>query len=97
MKQRVFTNEFKCDAVRIVETSGRSILVVAGELGIGKSTPYAEFGIPDLWVIDATAMTTRIHREPAEDGYRSVEDVPADTVLAPLKVPRVEIRISDAG
>ena len=38
MKQRVFTNEFKREAVRIVDTSGRSIPVVAGELGIGKST-----------------------------------------------------------
>ena len=96
MNQRVFTNEFKRDAVRIVETSGRSILVVAGELGIGKSTPYAEFGIPDLWVIDATAMTTRIHRAPAGDGHGLVEDVKADTVLTPLKVPGVGTRISDA-
>lgn len=38
MKQRVFTEDFKREAVRIVETSGRSIAVVAGDLGIGKST-----------------------------------------------------------
>lgn len=38
MKQRVFTEDFKREAVRNFEASGRSIPVVAAELGIGKST-----------------------------------------------------------
>lgn len=38
MKQRVFTEDFKREAVRILQTSGRGISVVAADLGIGKST-----------------------------------------------------------
>lgn len=38
MKQRIFTEEFKREAVRILPTSGRSIFLVATDLGIGKST-----------------------------------------------------------
>lgn len=38
MKQRVFTEDFKREAVRILQTSGRGLSVVAADLGIGKST-----------------------------------------------------------
>lgn len=38
MKQREFTAEFKREAVRILVTSGRGVVAVATDLGIGKST-----------------------------------------------------------
>lgn len=38
MKLREFSKDFKREATRIVSTSGRSVRVVADELGIGKST-----------------------------------------------------------
>lgn len=38
MKRREFSKDFKREATRIVSTSGRSVRVVADELGIGKST-----------------------------------------------------------
>jgi transposase len=37
-KQRKVTEEFKREAVRLTETSGRTVAQVAGDLGIGKST-----------------------------------------------------------
>ena len=37
-KQRRFTDEFKREAVRLIETSGRSVQRVAHDLGIAKST-----------------------------------------------------------
>jgi transposase len=37
-KQRRFTDEFKREAVRLTETSGRSVQRVANDLGIAKST-----------------------------------------------------------
>jgi transposase len=37
-KQRKVTEEFKREAVRLIETSGRTVAQVAGDLGIGKST-----------------------------------------------------------
>jgi len=37
-KQRKVTEEFKREAVRLTETSGRTVAQVARDLGIGKST-----------------------------------------------------------
>jgi transposase len=37
-KQLKVTEEFKREAVRLIETSGRTVAQVAGDLGIGKST-----------------------------------------------------------
>lgn len=37
-KQRKVTDEFKREAVRLTETSGRTVAQVASDLGIGKST-----------------------------------------------------------
>lgn len=36
--QRTFTKEFKLEAVRLVQTSGKSAMQVARELGIAEST-----------------------------------------------------------
>jgi transposase len=38
MQQRRFTKEFEEEAVRLVQTSGRSQREIAGDLGIGLST-----------------------------------------------------------
>ncbi|MBV5336377.1 transposase, partial [bacterium] len=37
-KQRKVTEDFKREAVRLTETSGRTVAQVAADLGIGKST-----------------------------------------------------------
>ncbi len=39
-EQRTFTKEFKQEAVRLVETSGKSMVQVARDLGIADSTLY---------------------------------------------------------
>ena len=36
--RRIFTEEFKLEAVRLIETSGRTIAQVADDLGIGLSS-----------------------------------------------------------
>lgn len=36
--RRVFTQEFKQEAVRLIETSGRTIAQIAEDLGVGLST-----------------------------------------------------------
>ena len=38
MRQRRFTKEFEAEAVRLVQTSGRTQREIAGDLGIGLST-----------------------------------------------------------
>jgi transposase len=37
-ERRIFTEDFKKEAVRLTETSGRTMIEVADDLGIGRST-----------------------------------------------------------
>jgi transposase len=37
-EKRIFSEDFKKEAVRLTETSGRPMIEVAGDLGIGRST-----------------------------------------------------------
>ncbi len=37
-ERRVFTEEFKLEAVRLLETSGRTIVQIADDLGVGLSS-----------------------------------------------------------
>jgi transposase len=53
-ERRVFTEEFKREAVRLIETSGRTIAQIAEDLGVGLST----LTHPDT-------MGKRIYREAA--------------------------------
>ena len=56
---------------------------------------YAEAGIPEYWVVDCTAETVEVHREPAPDGYREVRLVAGVGTLAPQASPDVELRTTD--
>jgi Uma2 family endonuclease len=58
-----------------------------------KAALYASFGIPELWVIHAVRLETRIHREPAESGYRRVEDLSSCEELAPLFAPELAVKL----
>ena len=37
-ERRLFTDEFKREAVRLTETSGRTVAQIADDLGVGRST-----------------------------------------------------------
>lgn len=52
-----------------------------------KAKLYAEFGIRELWAIDAVKMTTRVFRGPAEAGYREIADLSAAETITPLFAP----------
>ena len=49
-----------------------------------KAALYASFGIPELWVIHAVRLETRIHRKPSLTGYQSMIDLPGDQRLVPV-------------
>ncbi|MFZ1109379.1 MAG: Uma2 family endonuclease [Rhodomicrobium sp.] len=59
-----------------------------------KAALYASFGIPELWLIHAARFETRIHREPAEAGYRRAADLAAGLELAPLFAPELAVTLS---
>jgi Uma2 family endonuclease len=44
---------------------------------------YAAYGIPEVWVIDANSLVTRIHRHLGAEGYRTIfEAGPSDEIAA---------------
>jgi Uma2 family endonuclease len=60
-----------------------------------KANLYARLGVRDYWVVDAETLAARVHREPAEQGYGSVSEVPATEALTPLFVPALALKLAD--
>jgi Uma2 family endonuclease len=52
-----------------------------------KAKLYAQFGIRELWAIDAVKMTTRVFRRPSEEGYRETLDFRAAETMTPMLAP----------
>ena len=71
MGQRKFTDEFKREAVRLVEVSGRTVPEIAADLGVGRSTLkrwVKEFRDQDLLAgphEDASKELARLRQENA--------------------------------
>ena len=69
--RRVFTEEFKLEAVRLLETSGRTIAQIAEDLGVGLSTLtrwkriYRESGSSSVPHDDITKELVRLRKENA--------------------------------
>lgn len=60
-----------------------------------KAALYASFGIPELWVIHAVRLETRIHREPSPSGYQETIDLTFDELLTPAFAPELAVRLSE--
>jgi len=59
-----------------------------------KAALYASFGIPELWVIHAVRLETRIHRKPSLTGYQSMLDLPSDQLLVPACSEELAVTLS---
>jgi Uma2 family endonuclease len=55
---------------------------------------YANFGIPELWVIEAVSRTTHIHTLPALEGYANIKQVGEDVALTAGTVPGLTVTLS---
>jgi Uma2 family endonuclease len=60
-----------------------------------KAALYARFGIPELWVIHAVRLETRIHREPSGEGYRRIADLSSGDELVPAFAPELAVRLRE--
>ena len=82
IRQRQFTKEFEEEAVRLVQTSGRTQREIAGDLGIGLSTLVRldrrsrdrRAGDPSATTGDVTAELKRLRRE--NEILRQERDIP---------------------
>ncbi len=60
-----------------------------------KARLYAALGVREYWVIDAQALTTRVHREPSADGYASVVEVLPSETLVPTLVAPLSVKLGE--
>ena len=79
------------DALLVVEVAETSLRYDRST----KRRLYAEAGIPEYWVVDCTAETVEVHRDPGPDGYRDVRLVAGAATLVPQAFPDVTLRTTD--
>jgi Uma2 family endonuclease len=79
------------NALFVVEIADTSYAYDIGR----KAALYASFGIPELWVIHAVRLETRVHRTPSLTGYKSMLDLPPHTRLAPAFCEDLGVALSD--
>ena len=78
-------------AVLIVEVSDESL----HHDRTVKQRLYAQCGIPEYWILALPDARLEVHRDPAEDGYRSVTKYAAGDSVAPLARPNAQIVVDD--
>jgi Uma2 family endonuclease len=77
------------DALLLVEIADTSL-----RYDIKTKMPlYAVHGVPEYWVIHAPTLMTTVHRQPAGNGYASVEEVSPDKQLVPSLVPELAVSL----
>lgn len=62
-----------------------------------KAGLYSSMGVQELWVVDANARTTHVHRGPQAGGWRDIVQVPFEEPLSPIADVTLSVRIADAG
>ena len=62
-----------------------------------KAELYAEFGIDEVWVINAATLETRIHREPDNGRYASVTDIARGASMETARVPGLVVTLKDVA
>lgn len=76
----------------VAEVADSSLLYDTGR----KAAIYADFGVRELWVIDAVRLSIRIFRDPSPDGYRQTVDVSSEAIATPLIAPAAfALRLAD--
>lgn len=63
----------------------------------GKARLYSRMDVRELWVVDANARTTHVHRGPQEGGWSEIRVIPLDDALSPLAPLDVSLRLAEAG
>ncbi len=59
-----------------------------------KAALYASFGVPELWVIHAVRLETRVHRRPSPQGYPDIADHGPGAELVPAFAPELAVTLS---
>lgn len=58
---------------------------------------YAAYGIPEVWVIDANSLVTRVHRALGAEGYHEMFDASPAHQIAAARAPSVAMCLAALG
>jgi Uma2 family endonuclease len=56
---------------------------------------YASFAIPEVWVVDLTANSVDIYRNPTPQGYESQISAQRGDQIAPMSLPSLSLAVAD--
>ena len=56
---------------------------------------YAQAGILEVWIVDVQHERVEVHRDPAGEGYRTVEVVPRTGRPSPAALPDAQIAVAE--
>jgi Uma2 family endonuclease len=59
-----------------------------------KARLYANFGIPELWVIEAVSRKAHVHTHPGLDGFADIRQVADDQPLSPGFAPGLSVTLA---
>jgi Uma2 family endonuclease len=60
-----------------------------------KARIYANFGIPELWVVEAVSRIAHVHRRPGLEGYSEIVKFSEDELLVSKAVPGLTMTLSE--
>jgi Uma2 family endonuclease len=78
------------DAVLAIEVADSSLGYDLGR----KPRIYAQYGIGELWVIDAVKMVAHVHRQRHSEGYGEVTLHDRGILLTPQQVPELALKLA---
>lgn len=59
-----------------------------------KARIYAQFGIPELWVVEARSRLTHVHRRPGLEGYQEIVQLPETETLRSSVIAGLTVTLS---
>jgi len=58
---------------------------------------YADYGVREVWVVNANTLSARVHRDLGESNYGHVADLPFGQHLEPTLAPELAVSLADLG
>jgi Uma2 family endonuclease len=74
-------------ALLAVEVADSSLAYDLGR----KARIYANFGVPEVWVIEAVTLVSHVHRQPGLNGYGEIKQFAGTEKLAPSFAPALSV------
>lgn len=85
------TSIFPADVALLIEIAHHSLKFDT----TSKAASYAALGVREYWVVDASTLAIRVHREPSAQGYASISAVAPGNAAVAQFVPALTLNLSD--